>query len=62
MTARNEPSAMDTTATDEQTKQDVAVLANLGYKQELKRDFRPAEVFGFAFGLLGTFRSSVHKG
>lgn len=38
---------------DEQTKQDVEVLAGLGYKQELKREFRPAEVFGFAFGLLG---------
>lgn len=45
---------MASIGTDEQTQQDVAVLADLGYRQELKRDFRPVEVFGFAFGLLST--------
>ena len=35
-------------------RQDEQLLAGLGYKQEFKRDFKPTEVFGFAFGLLGT--------
>lgn len=51
MSSRNAQTAGDT-----QTK-DVAILASLGYKQELKRDFRILEVFGFAFSLLGM---SVH--
>lgn len=53
----NRQDKMTSTPVDEQTKQDVAVLAGLGYKQEFKRDFRPAEVFGFAFGLLGEYLS-----
>lgn len=39
-------------ASETQAK-DEAILASLGYKQELKRDFRILEVFGFAFSLLG---------
>ncbi|KAH7912918.1 amino acid/polyamine transporter I [Hygrophoropsis aurantiaca] len=32
---------------------DEALLANLGYKQELKRAFTPFEVFGVAFSIIG---------
>ncbi|KAK0463782.1 APC amino acid permease [Desarmillaria tabescens] len=32
---------------------DEGLLARLGYKQELKRHFKPLEIFGFAFGLIG---------
>ena len=36
-------------------RQDEQLLAGLGYKQEFKRDFRPLEVFGIAFSLIGLF-------
>ncbi|KXN84172.1 GABA-specific permease [Leucoagaricus sp. SymC.cos] len=32
---------------------DEALLAELGYKQEFKREFRPLEVFGMAFSIIG---------
>jgi hypothetical protein len=32
---------------------DEALLAALGYKQELRRDFSPLEVFGFGFSIIG---------
>ena len=48
---------MDTTATDEQVRQDVAVLANLGYKQEFKRDFKRLELFGLSFTIVGVVQS-----
>jgi amino acid permease len=32
---------------------DAAALANLGYKQELKRNFTLIEVFGIAFSIMG---------
>lgn len=32
---------------------DAAVLAQLGYKQELKRAFKPHEVFGIGFSIIG---------
>ncbi|KAK0211069.1 APC amino acid permease [Desarmillaria ectypa] len=32
---------------------DERLLARLGYKQELKRHFKPLEIFGFAFSLIG---------
>ena len=32
---------------------DEAELARMGYKQELKRDFGPLELFGLAFSLIG---------
>ena len=38
---------------DEQRLQDEEQLASLGYKQELKRDYSPIELFGFSFGFLG---------
>jgi hypothetical protein len=30
---------------------DKALLASLGYKQELKREFHPIELFGFGFSV-----------
>ncbi|CAL1708623.1 unnamed protein product [Somion occarium] len=36
---------------------DVAVLAGLGYKQELKRAFKPYEVFGIGFSVIGLIPS-----
>ncbi|KAJ8594353.1 amino acid transporter [Rhizopogon salebrosus TDB-379] len=36
---------------------DEALLAQLGYKQELRRVFTPLEVFGVAFGYIGLFPS-----
>ena len=38
---------------DTQRLKDEEQLAGLGYKQELKRDYSPIELFGFSFGLLG---------
>jgi hypothetical protein len=32
---------------------DEAMLASLGYKQELKRDFHGWELFGLAFSIIG---------
>ncbi|OAX42763.1 amino acid transporter [Rhizopogon vinicolor AM-OR11-026] len=36
---------------------DEAILAKLGYKQELRRAFRPLEVFGVAFSYIGVVSS-----
>ncbi|KAI0324639.1 APC amino acid permease [Cubamyces sp. BRFM 1775] len=36
---------------------DSAFLATLGYKQEFKRAFRPIEVFGLSFSIIGIFPS-----
>ena len=50
----------DSTLAVSQTQaKDEAILASLGYKQELKRDFRILDVFGFAFSLLGRCLSWV---
>ncbi|KAG6331475.1 hypothetical protein ID866_7617 [Astraeus odoratus] len=38
-------------------KRDEELLARLGYKQELKREFTPLEVFGVAFSIIGLFPS-----
>ncbi|KAJ2927013.1 hypothetical protein H1R20_g10097, partial [Candolleomyces eurysporus] len=38
---------------EEIKKADVRLLAQLGYKQEFKRDFKPLEVFGIAFSIIG---------
>ncbi|KAI9739247.1 MAG: GABA-specific high-affinity permease [Cirrosporium novae-zelandiae] len=35
------------------SSEDAAVLADLGYKQELRRNFTMAEVFGIAFSIMG---------
>ncbi|KAJ3553647.1 hypothetical protein NM688_g3497 [Phlebia brevispora] len=34
---------------------DIELLADLGYRQEFKRAFRPLEVFGLAFSVIGLF-------
>lgn len=36
---------------------DNAALAALGYKQEFKRAFKPIEVFGIGFSIIGLFPS-----
>ena len=36
---------------------DEEVLAGLGYKQEFKRAFRPLEVFGIGFSIIGLLPS-----
>ena len=41
-------------------RKDEELLAGLGYKQEFKRDFRPLEVFGIAFSLIGLFPSASY--
>lgn len=41
------------TLTSEQQLKDEALLASLGYKQELKRHFSGLELFGLAFSLIG---------
>ncbi|KAH7925225.1 amino acid transporter [Leucogyrophana mollusca] len=38
---------------DEVKLADEALLANLGYKQELRRAFTPLEIFGVAFSIIG---------
>ncbi|KAI6152264.1 amino acid/polyamine transporter I [Pisolithus tinctorius] len=42
---------------EEITKRDEELLAQLGYKQEFKREFTPLEVFGVAFSFMGLFPS-----
>ena len=37
--------------------EDAAVLAKLGYKQELRRNFTMLEVFGIAFSIMGLLPS-----
>lgn len=36
---------------------DEAFLATLGYKQELRREFTPIELFGVGFSIIGIFPS-----
>lgn len=36
---------------------DEALLAKLGYKQELRREFSPFEVFGIGFSIIGVIPS-----
>ncbi|KAI6106081.1 hypothetical protein EDD16DRAFT_206621 [Pisolithus croceorrhizus] len=38
-------------------KRDEELLAQLGYKQEFKREFTPLEVFGVAISFMGPFPS-----
>lgn len=42
---------------EEIAKRDEETLAQLGYKQEFKREFTPLEVFGVAFSCMGLFPS-----
>ena len=37
--------------------EDAAVLAKMGYKQELRRNFTMIEVFGIAFSIMGLLPS-----
>ena len=36
---------------------DELLLNSLGYKQELRREFSPVEVFGIGFSIIGLFPS-----
>jgi hypothetical protein len=42
---------------DAQLGKDDALLASLGYKAELKREFTAVEVFGLAFSIIGLLPS-----
>ncbi|KAH9477067.1 putative amino-acid permease C11D3.08c [Psilocybe cubensis] len=42
---------------DDTTQRDEALLASLGYKQELRRTFKPFELFGLAFSIIGLLPS-----
>lgn len=61
----NSPSALPSNASDSDIKhQDVnvaltddEVLAQLGYKQEFKRDFSRLELFGMSFSIVGVVQS-----
>lgn len=39
------------------SEEDAAVLAKMGYKQELRRNFSMIEVFGIAFSIMGLLPS-----
>jgi hypothetical protein len=39
---------------------DVNLLAKLGYKQEFKRDFKPLELFGLGFSIVGVLPSIAY--
>ncbi|KAL8851357.1 MAG: hypothetical protein Q9221_003724 [Calogaya cf. arnoldii] len=39
------------------SEDDAAVLAELGYKQELRRNFNMIEIFGIAFSIMGLLPS-----
>jgi hypothetical protein len=42
---------------EQELSQDDALLATLGYKAELKREFTALEVFGLAFSIMGLLPS-----
>jgi hypothetical protein len=42
---------------DTELGKDDALLASLGYRAELKREFTPLEVFGLAFSIIGLLPS-----
>lgn len=49
--------ARDEKHMDAQLSKDDALLASLGYKAELKREFTRLEVFGLAFSIIGLLPS-----
>jgi hypothetical protein len=49
--------ASTSTAMDEDLNRDDTLLASLGYKAELKREFTALEVFGLAFSIIGLLPS-----
>ena len=49
--------AFDEKAVDAGLGKDDALLASLGYKAELKREFTALEVFGLAFSIIGLLPS-----
>lgn len=42
---------------EKELNRDDALLATLGYRAELKREFKPLEVFGLAFSIIGLLPS-----
>ncbi|KAI5984921.1 amino acid/polyamine transporter I [Pisolithus orientalis] len=53
----NRPSIGASSSKEAIAKRDEALLAQLGYKQEFKRAFKPSEVFGIAFSIIGLLPS-----
>lgn len=45
---------------DDMVGKDEALLASLGYKQELRREFSPIEIFGIGFSIIGLFPSIAY--
>ena len=45
--------------TTQQKLKDDALLASLGYKQEFKREFKPVELFGLSFSMIGLFLDNI---
>jgi hypothetical protein len=55
-TSENQP-VDDISKLEQELGRDDALLATLGYKAELKREFTPLEVFGLAFSIMGLLPS-----
>ncbi|KIN93783.1 hypothetical protein M404DRAFT_443386 [Pisolithus tinctorius Marx 270] len=53
----NRPSIRTSLSKAAVAKRDEALLAQLGYKQEFKRAFKPLEVFGISFSIIGLLPS-----
>ncbi|KAI5993805.1 amino acid permease-domain-containing protein [Pisolithus orientalis] len=53
----NRPSIRTSLSKAAVAKRDEALLAQLGYKQEFKRAFKPLEVFGLSFSIIGLLPS-----
>ncbi|KAI4111336.1 MAG: hypothetical protein LQ345_006809 [Seirophora villosa] len=49
--------APDLSAPDLASEEDAAILAKLGYKQELRRNFTMIEIFGISFSIMGLLPS-----
>ncbi|KIN94136.1 hypothetical protein M404DRAFT_1008585, partial [Pisolithus tinctorius Marx 270] len=53
----NRPSIRTSLSKEAVAKRDETLLAQLGYKQEFKRAFKPLEVFGISFSIIGLLPS-----
>ncbi|KAL8958526.1 MAG: hypothetical protein Q9193_004433 [Seirophora villosa] len=52
-----DPEAPGLSAPDLASEEDAAILAKLGYKQELRRNFTMIEIFGISFSIMGLLPS-----
>jgi hypothetical protein len=53
----SEPAVLSSEVKIREPISDEEFLATLGYKQELRREFTPIEVFGVGFSIIGIFPS-----